>query len=147
MNISSIIGVSIPVIGIILGIGVVVLAMYFDFRRKRELIQLYHAERMAAIEKGIELPPLSEQYFTVGDVARSGPAKGRRTGLILVFLGGAIALSLWGSGFLGNFWWWGIVPLALGLAFLLAALLEARERRQSSGLGAVRADSDPNVRD
>jgi len=30
--------------------------MWLDFRKKRELFQLHHAERMAAIEKGIDLP-------------------------------------------------------------------------------------------
>jgi hypothetical protein len=131
MNVSSIIGVSIPVVAIVLGIGIAMLAMYLDFRKKREMIQLHHAERMAAIEKGIELPPLPDDYFSGGKAGPSGPARTRRTGLVLTFLGIGISLGLWGSGVVGGFWWWGLVPLALGLAFLLAALLETRELRQS----------------
>jgi hypothetical protein len=131
MNVSSIIGVSIPVVAIILGIGTAMLAMYLDFRKKREMIQLYHAERMAAIEKGLELPPLPDNYFSGGNAGPSAPARTRRTGLVLTFLGVGISLGLWGSGVVGDFWWWGLAPLALGLAFLLAALLETRELRQS----------------
>lgn len=123
----AIVGELIPIAAIVLGIGIGMLAMYFEFRKKRELYQLYHAERMAAIEKGIELPALPEEFFK--DTARRepSPARHRRMGLILLFVGGAVAIALWGSGS-GGGWWWGLVPLALGLAFLLAAFLEAREQ-------------------
>lgn len=131
MNVSHIIGASIPVVAIVLGIGIAMLAMYLDFRKKREMIQLYHAERMAAIEKGVELPPLPDDYFTGGNAGPSSPARTRRTGLILTFLGIGISLGLWGSGLVGDFWWWGLLPLGLGVGFLLAALLETRELRQS----------------
>jgi len=137
MTPSSIIGVSIPVVAIILGIGAAMLAMYFDFRKKRELIQTYHAERMAAIEKGIELPPLPIEYL--GDTRYSSPARARRTGLILLFLGIAITLGLWGMGIGDGLWWWGLVPLGLGLAFLLIAWFEARDSRRS-GEQSLRSD-------
>ncbi|HEV2441938.1 MAG TPA: DUF6249 domain-containing protein [Steroidobacteraceae bacterium] len=131
MNVERIIGVSIPVVAMVLGIGIAMLAMYLDFRKKREMIQLYHAERMAAIEKGVELPPLPDNYFSGGSAGRSGPARARRTGLILMFLGIGISLGLWGSDMVGDFWWWGLVPFALGVAFLLAALFESRDLPQS----------------
>ncbi len=127
MMIKGIIGVLIPMVAIVLGIGTAMLAMYLDFRKKREMIQLYHAERMAAIEKGIELPPLPDGYFSGGDTRSSGPAKPRRTGLVLLFLGIGITLALWGSGVVDELWWLGLVPLALGVAFLLTALFEARD--------------------
>lgn len=138
----AIIGELIPVFGIVLGIGISMLAMYFDFRKKREMIQLYHAERMAAIEKGIELPPLPEGYFRGPDRRPSTPARTRRTGLILLFLGIAITLALWGSGSPGVSWWWGLVPVALGLAFVLTAALEARESRERAQGRDVLADSE-----
>lgn len=90
-----------------------------------------HAERMAAIEKGIELPPLPDGYFSGGDTRSSGPAKPRRTGLVLLFLGIGITLALWGSGVVDALWWLGVVPLALGVAFLLAAWFEARELQKN----------------
>lgn len=135
MNIQAIAGVLIPVIGIVLGIGFVAFAIFLDFRRRRQTIELFHAERMAAIEKGIELPPLPEEYFSGGGssaLARSsGVPRALRRGLILTFLGIAITLASWGSGLVGPFWWWGLVPLGLGVAFLLIAWLEARALRQS----------------
>jgi hypothetical protein len=147
-NIEGVIGSLIPAIAIVLGIGCAMFATYMDFRKKREMIQLFHAERMAAIEKGIELPPLPEEYFSGGHARVSGPARARRTGLILLFLGIAVTLGLWGSGWFGGFWWWGFVLIGLGVAFLLASWLEGRELRQSSEKerqGEVLAGSDPGA--
>lgn len=122
----AVVGELIPIAAIVLGIGVAMLAMYFEFRKKRELFQLYHAERMAAIEKGIELPALPEEFFKDAGRREPLPARNRRIGLIFLFVGGAVTLALWGSG--GGVWWWGLVPVALGLAFLLAAWFEIREQ-------------------
>lgn len=124
---AHVLGVLIPIIAIVMGLGCVMLAMYFDFRKRREMFQLYHAERMAAIEKGIELPPLPEEFFRVGS-GRPLPARHRRFGLILLFLGVALTVALWGDG---DPFLWGLLPVALGLAYLLAALLEAREQKDS----------------
>lgn len=141
MNLESVLGALIPIIGIVFGIGCAMFAMYLDFRKKQELIQMHHAERMAAIEKGIELPPLPQELLGGRHSRSSGPAGRRRTGLILLFLGIAITLGLWGSAGAGNpAFWWGLVPTGLGVALLLAGTLEARELRRAD------EPSDPNLR-
>ena len=48
-----------------MGLGVGMLKLYLDYRKKREVIQLHHAERMAAIDKGIELPSLPPNSFRI----------------------------------------------------------------------------------
>jgi hypothetical protein len=129
MNIQAIAGVLIPVVAIVLGIGFVAFIIFLDFYKRRHAIELLHAERMAAIEKGIELPPLPEEYLGGGGSTPSARRSGRptlRTGLILTFVGIAITLALWGSGLVGSLWWWGLVPLGVGLAFLATSWLEAR---------------------
>jgi hypothetical protein len=134
---------SIPVLAIVLGITCAMFGMYLDFRKKRDLIQLYHAERLAAIEKGIELPPLPDEYLSGRSGGYSSPARTRRTGLILLFLGIAIALGLWTGGADGDAFWLGLVPIGLGLAFLLAAVFEFRELRRSNGSGPPLPGSSP----
>lgn len=124
MNFEAILGVMLPVFAMVLGIGLVMFAIYLDFSRKRTMLQLHHAERMAAIEKGIELPPLPEELFR----GRGSPASSRRVGLILLFIGVATTLALWASA--GDIFWWGLVPTGLGIAFLLTAFFDARELRQ-----------------
>ena len=113
-----------------MGISVGMLAIYLDFRRKSETLRLYHAERMAAIEKGIELPPLPEESFKSRDPLDPPAARHRRSGLILLFLGIAIGAAMLGMGI--QAFWWGMVPAAIGLALLISGLLEAREQRKSA---------------
>src|SRR5689334_9538926 len=43
-------------IGLPLSIPIIFLAL--DYQKRRRLMELHHAERMAAIERGMELPPL-----------------------------------------------------------------------------------------
>jgi hypothetical protein len=125
----ALVGVMIPVIAIVLGVGVGMLTIFLDYRRKSEVLKHYHAERMAAIEKGIELPPLPAAFFQQGS-REPRPARHRRTGLILLLLGLAIAGAMLGMN--NSAFWWGFVPAAIGLAFLISSVLEAREQKQES---------------
>lgn len=130
--ISDLIPLLIPIIAIVFGIGCAMFAMYLDFRKKQQLIQLHHAERMAAIEKGIELPPLPPEALSGRRARVSDPARTRRAGLILLFVGIAITFGLWGGAGTGNTtFWWGLVPTGLGVALVLAAMLETRELPRS----------------
>jgi hypothetical protein len=114
---------------IVMGVGIGMLALYLDYRRKSEAIKLYHAERMAAIEKGIELPPAD--FFGRG--REHTLARNRAAGLILLFLGLAVAGAMLGMGI--SAFWWGLVPAAIGLAMVLSCILEARERKKASAAG------------
>lgn len=121
----AIVGELIPIVAIVLGIGIAMLSVYLDFRKKRELVQAYHAERMAAIEKGIEIPPLPEELLHSGMKRDATPTRHRRNGLILLLLGIAISGAMLAQHNPGA--WWGAVPAAIGLALLISARLEARE--------------------
>jgi Domain of unknown function (DUF6249) len=124
-NVIGVLSMVIPMIGIIMGVGIGMLRLYLRFRRKRDMFQLYHAERMAAIEKGIELPPLPPEFFRDSGSPELAPFRHRRGGLILLFLGIAVSVALWGTGVTA--YWWGLVPAAIGLALLLSSVLEARD--------------------
>jgi Domain of unknown function (DUF6249) len=129
-----IIGELIPIVAIVMGIGIGMLSVYLDFRKKRELVQAYHAERMAAIEKGIEIPPLPTELLQVGMRREVHPERHRRSGLILLLLGIAIIGAMLSEGDRGA--WWGAIPAAIGVALLISAALETRERARRDGAGA-----------
>lgn len=129
----AIVGELVPILAIVMGVGIGMLSLYFNFRNKREMFQLYHAERMAAIEKGIELPPLPQEYFTNYKNPESAAARNRRRGLVLLFLGIAITIAMIGVG--NRNAWWGLVPAALGAAYLLSSRFEAAELRKTPGDG------------
>lgn len=104
---------SIPIIYIIL-----------SYLRRRRTLELHHAERMAAIERGMEIPPLPPDIW--------GPRNSRSTllpGLIWLLVGLALTAGLYGSNSFGmsGFTVWGLVPTAVGIAYLIHYFVEGRK--------------------
>ena len=127
-NVIGVLSMVIPMIGIIMGVSLGMVSLYLRYRTKRDMFQLYHIERMSAIDKGIELPPLPPEFFRDARWPELAPVRHRRAGLVLLFLGIAVTVALWGTGVAA--WWWGLVPVAIGLALLLSSVLEARHLQQ-----------------
>jgi hypothetical protein len=95
----DILGVFIPIIAIVMGIGAGMLKLYLNYQRRKEMFALYHQERMAAIEKGIELPPLPDDFFHEdSNLPRRSPHGTLLVGLITVFIGLACYLVVLFAG-------------------------------------------------
>jgi hypothetical protein len=122
-DVVAIISVLVPIVAIVMGIGIAMLGLWFDFRKKREMFQLHHAERMAAIEKGIDVPPLPPEFFRDFKKRNVSPTVYLRRGLMWLLIGLAVTAALWGSGERRDAWW-GLVPVGVGLAFVLSYLIE-----------------------
>jgi hypothetical protein len=123
-DVPAVLALVIPIVAIVFGIGVAMLGMWLDFRKKRELFQLHHAERMAAIEKGIDLPPLPPEFFQGERKQDKTPYTYFRRGVMWLLIGIAATTALWGTH--DNDYWWGFVPVAVGLAYLITFLVERR---------------------
>ena len=122
--VTEIIGVMVPIVAIVMGIGIGMLSLFLDYRKKRDMFAMHHKERMAAIEKGMEVPPLPPEFFQ--DVHRKrAPSDYLRRGLILLFLGVAVTGALYTTA--RNAYPWGLVLVALGAAQLLFYFLEGRK--------------------
>ena len=120
----------IPILAILLGVGgpavVVIVWFTLNYYKRRKLMELHHAERMAAIERGMEIPPLPIELID----GRSVP-KRRRTallpGLVWFFVGlASVVGSLTRDGedipvFVG------LIPLGVGLAYLIYYFAEGRK--------------------
>jgi Domain of unknown function (DUF6249) len=119
---ASVLALVIPIIAIVFGISVAMLGMWLDYRKKREMFQLHHAERMAAIEKGIDLPPLPPGFFQGERKQEKTPYTYLRRGLMWLLIGVAATAALWGTH--DTDFWWGLVPIAVGLAYLITFLFE-----------------------
>jgi len=132
----------IPIAAIVLGIGAGMLAIWVDYRKKREFFQLHHAERMAAIEKGIEVPPLPPEFFANYRKQRT-PEDALRHGLLWLFVGIAVTVALFSIHTDDFPWEWGLVPTAAGIATLLYYAISRRAARESAvtGPGAPSANS------
>ncbi len=111
----------IPILGIVLGVAVAIIAIVSSHREKLARTELRHRERLAAIEKGIELPLDPEPE---GDTRKSGTLKsgltGLFTGIVLYFALRAVAdpdVALFG-----------LFPAAFGAASLISYFLESRRK-------------------
>jgi hypothetical protein len=122
-GVTQILALAIPIVAIVMGIGFAMFGAWLAYRRQRELFQLHHAERMAAIEKGIELPPLPPAFFQFGIRRPRTVSSNLRRGVLLLFIGIAVSIALYTGK--NSDWRWGLIPAAIGLAYLLLHRFEA----------------------
>jgi hypothetical protein len=115
----------IPIVAILAGIGLPVAAiivyMVLNYRRRVRLMELHHAQRLAAIERGMELPPLPVEVLE---------GSRRRTtsllpGLVWFFVGIAVMIAMRATGESEGMI--GLVPAGVGLAYLVYYFAEGRK--------------------
>lgn len=114
----------IPIIAILAVFGTAMLAIYLSYRKRKEMFALHHQERMAAIEKGIDLPPMPEDFFHEegGGAARRSSHGTLLAGLILIFIGLTLYLALHftTNHFEGrDFALYALIPAGIGVACLI----------------------------
>lgn len=131
----------VPLMAIMFGVGVPlsipILWIALNYRKRRRLMELHHAERMAAIERGMEVPPLPLELI-------DGRSNKRRSsllpGLVWFFIGLAMVA---GSISIGDDLpvVFGLVPLGIGIAYLIYYAVEGRHleaRQQEAELSEMR---------
>lgn len=121
---AEILGVMIPIIAIVLGLSIPIIAIIVDYRKRRRLIETHHAERMAAIERGMEPPPLPAELL--GTVRKRTPSSSLLPGLIWLFVGIGLLLGL-GRLIGDDVSRLGLIPAGVGVAYLLYYAIEGRK--------------------
>jgi hypothetical protein len=122
----------IPITAIVMGIGIGMLGLWTEHKRKSQLMEQLHRERMAAIDKGIELPPMTMD-INANAVTSSrnapNPAKVLRFGVFMLALGIVLyfALDTVGAAAAAVF---GLLPATLGLANLAYAVVLFNNERK-----------------
>lgn len=127
--------------GILFGVGlplsIPIVWIVLNYRKRRRLMELHHTERMAAIERGMEIPPLPIELIAGGGTRR------RRTtllpGLVWMFVGLAVLVSL--RSLAEEEALLGLIPTGIGIAYLLYYVIEGRklEARQLEQESAERS--------
>src|SRR5258706_6287424 len=117
--------VMIPIIATVMGMGTAIVAIYFGYRRRTEMFKLYHQERMAAIDKGVELPPIPDSFFA--STYTSSPRRDLLKGLIWLFLGVGITITLY-ANLHSKKALYGLLALGIGLAYLIYYMAEGRRQ-------------------
>ena len=119
-----------------------------NYRKRRHLMELYHKERMAAIERGMELPPLPLDLI-------DGRSRRRRSSLLPGLVWFFIGLAVFAGWLITDFdddlpVIGGLIPLGIGLAYLIYYGVEGRhteklqlEHELRDGNGGTRYSQGP----
>lgn len=120
-----------PIEGMIWAFGwtiIIVVIWHLRGRRKDKKLELIHKERLAAMEKGIPLPELPEyeessrpglvELLAAGRVNPRWPL-GVAVLLVTGGAGTTLAMYLSGDPFHRQVWPFGMIPIFLGLGFVL----------------------------
>jgi hypothetical protein len=121
----------VPIFGIVFTFGIpgVVLVVWLtlNYRKRQRLMELHHTERMAAIERGMDIPPLPIELID----GRSTPKRRRSAmlpGLVWFFVGLGLVISVLRGDADGDMpLFVGLIPLGIGLAYLIYYFIEGRK--------------------
>ena len=94
--ISELVPLLVPIFSTAIVFSIPIIWIVLNYRKRCQLMELYHRERMAAIERGMELPPLPIDLI-------DGRSKRRRSsllpGLVWFFIGMAVFVGWLITGF------------------------------------------------
>jgi len=121
---ADVIGVFIPIIAIIMSLSIPIVFAIVDYRRRRDIVEANHKERLAAIERGMELPALPESFYQSIKPARRSSYL--LPGLVWLFVGIGIFVAL-GAIAGHDVRMLGLIPAAVGLALLVYHFVEGRK--------------------
>lgn len=116
----QLLGLLIPICGIVGGVAVALLWLGTEHKRRSQLLEQSHRERMLAIERGLPVPPLPQELFDPEDRVDPLDVRSRalRRGLTFVLGGLAVSAALALNRDLDTAAW-GLIPIAIGLANLI----------------------------
>lgn len=121
-NLIPVLGLLIPIISVTVSLGALIVWIVVWHRRRMREVDCRHQERMAAIEKGLELPPDA--------VPQPPPMPPRSRYLLrgLIWFGIGLAITFggrdWLQGPMGGAGW---IAVAIGAAYLIFYLVEGRK--------------------
>ncbi|HLA74051.1 MAG TPA: hypothetical protein VK624_21285 [Steroidobacteraceae bacterium] len=126
----ALIAISIPIVAIVCGIGIGMLSIWSEHKRKAQLLEQLHRERMVALDKGVEPPPIAAGL--VGFLSDKGPKppvsprtqwpKAVRNGLMLLFGGLVLYFAIDHAGGEPGAPF-ALIPTAIGVANLIYAAI------------------------
>jgi hypothetical protein len=114
----------IPIVAIVMSLLIPIVAIISDAKKKKSIYELHHRERLAAIDKGMEIPPLPAELFDGGQRAR-GPGNFLLRGLIWCAVGIGVLIGV--REMEQDVARLGIIPLLVGAAYLIYYFVEGRK--------------------
>jgi hypothetical protein len=119
----DVLGLFVPIIAIFMSLLIPIVYAITDYRRRRDIVEAHHKERLAGIERGMEIPPLPEAFFK--PVEKTDRPRHLLTGMIWLFVGISVGLFL-NAVADSNVAFLGLIPAGVGAAFLIYYVIEGR---------------------
>ncbi len=133
----DVLSVFIPIVAIVFGIGAGMLSTWTEHKRRSQLLDQAHRERMSALEKGLPMPELPPNLVTGKSEdgnPRYAPLRAMRFGLMMLGIGIVLYLAL-GRVAHEDVALFGLIPAVIGAANLVYAGLLSRKERAGPGAG------------
>ena len=134
----------IPGVAIVMSLAIPIVAIISDFAKRRKIYELHHKEHLAAIEKGVELPPLPVEL--VGAYPKGRPRYLLR-GLVWLFVGLGILIALAGvtRSEAEKVWMLGFIPTGVGLAYLIYYFVEGKRVQEQEAQAEAESARKPQA--
>jgi hypothetical protein len=120
----DVVAVFIPIVAIIMSLSIPIVYAIVDYRRRRDIVEAHHKERLAAIERGMELPALPESFYQSLKPARRSSYL--LPGLVWLFVGIGLFIAL-GAVAGEGVRYFGLIPAGVGAALLIYYVVEGRK--------------------
>jgi hypothetical protein len=121
----SIVALFIPLTAIFMSLLIPIVYAIVDYRRRRDIVEAHHRERLAAIERGMEIAPLPESIYLPMQRKRR-PGWSLLAGLVWLFVGVGLFVAL-GAVAGDDVRHFALIPSGIGLAFLIYYFVEGRK--------------------
>jgi hypothetical protein len=128
----DIVAIFIPIVAIVMALSIPIVYTIMDYKRRRDIVEAHHRERLAAIERGVDIPPLPESFYQ--PIQRRPPRQGSTllAGLIWLFVGVALFVAL--ASVAGDgVSYFALIPAGVGLAYLIHYAVEGRKQPPAGG--------------
>lgn len=119
----DIVALFIPITAIFMSLLIPIVFAIVDYKRRKDIVEANHKERLAAIERGMEIPALPESFYQSMKPARRSSYL--LPGLIWLFVGIGLYVAL-GAVAGDEVKYFGTIPAGVGLAFLIYYFVEGR---------------------
>jgi hypothetical protein len=120
----DVVAVFIPIVLFIMLGSIPIVFSVMDYKRRKDIVEANHKERLAAIERGMDIPPLPESFYL--------PLKPQRRssyllpGLVWLFVGIGLFVAL-GAVAGEDVRYFALIPIGVGLALLIYYFVEGKK--------------------
>jgi hypothetical protein len=122
----------IPIIAIVFSLSIPIIAIITDAAKRRKIYELHHKERLAAIEKGVEIPPLPPELFTKDYGQGVKKPRYLLKGLVWLLVGLGSLVALYYDPDRREWALYALIPVGVGLAYLLYYAIAGRKEEEQA---------------